>query len=465
MTLAGFAKCRDPGLTIGPLDNDNNRHLTPRVEENTMSGREEQFLKGKGLDADAVDRAGLLAAFDREMEAGLAGRRSSLLMIPSYISIDRPVRTGCPVAVLDAGGTNLRRAVVTFSGAGKAKLESLEKSLMPGTQGEVDAKAFFETFAQFAEPVAGRSETLGFCFSYAAKVTPDCDARLIRWSKQIQAPEVEGKLIGAGLNRQLAPRGLRRRIVILNDTVATLLAGKSVGVRRPYSAYVGFILGTGTNTAYVERNARITKVKGLPARGAMAINVESGAFRGAPQSAFDLELDAATRDPGHYTFEKMISGAYLGTLGHVVLKAAAGEGLLSRRAARAVCGWGELTNKHLDDFCGGKPQEGNPFLRAAFSAADREAVVRLATPLYARAAVLTAVNLASAILRTGKGQEPERPVCVNVDGSTYYRTLTADFRRRVQRELRALLAPRGIAYELIRVDDSPVIGAAVAALM
>jgi hexokinase len=54
---------------------------------------------------------------------------------------------------------------------------------------------------------------------------------------------------------------------------------------------------------------------------------------------------------------------------------------------------------------------------------------------------------------------------VNVDGSTYYRTLTADFKNLVQRELKALLAPRGIAYELIKVEESPVIGAAVAGLM
>ena len=60
-------------------------------------------------------------------------------------------------------------------------------------------------------------------------------------------------------------------------------------------------------------------------------------------------------------------------------------------------------------------------------------MIRLCTPVYARAAVLTAVNLASAILKTGEGRDAARPVCVNVDGATYYRTLTADFAQRVQR--------------------------------
>ena len=36
-----------------------------------------------------------------------------------------------------------------------------------------------------------------------------------------------GQMIGSGLLRHLAQRGYERRVVILNDTVATLLAGKS----------------------------------------------------------------------------------------------------------------------------------------------------------------------------------------------------------------------------------------------
>jgi hexokinase len=53
---------------------------------------------------------------------------------------------------------------------------------------------------------------------------------------------------------------------------------------------------------------------------------------------------------------------------------------------------------------------------------------------------------------------------VNVDGSTYYRTRSVAFRSRIEAHLRAILEPRGIAYELVGVDDAPVIGAAVAGL-
>jgi len=386
-------------------------------------------------------------------------------MIPSFISIDKPVKTDTPVVVLDAGGTNLRAAVVTIDADGKVNIGAFTKQPMLGTQGELSADAFFEALAEFVMPVVGESDTIGFCFSYAAEVLPDCDARLLRWSKQIQAPSVEGQLIGTGLKKSLAARGFQRRVVILNDTVATLLAGKSAGVAKNYSAYVGFILGTGTNTAYVEQNARITKRTDLAPEGSMPINVESGGFRRIAQTAFDKQMDAQTSDCGYYTFEKMISGAYLGSIGFVVLKAAAEEGLLSVAAASEIGAWETLSNKHLDDFCGNAPAPDNPFLNAAFTAEDHEVVKRLCTPVYERAAVLTAVNLASAIIQTGEGKDPSRPVCVNVDGSTYYRTLTADFQNRVKRELATLLQPRGLSYELIKVDDSPVIGAAVAGLV
>ena len=41
---------------------------------------------------------------------------------------------------------------------------------------------------------------------------------------------------------------------------------------------IGFILGTGTNTAYVERNSNITKLKNLDPAGSMIINAGKRIF-------------------------------------------------------------------------------------------------------------------------------------------------------------------------------------------
>ena len=434
-----------------------------------MSDKKEsvRFLAENGLDVPGIDREELLRTFATEMQAGLCGEPSSLMMIPSFIYPDKPVQTDKPVIVLDAGGTNLRAAVVRIDKEGNPHIGRFDKRPMPGTQGELSESEFYEEFAGFVAPLAEaeKAEKIGFCFSYPAEILPDCDARLLHWSKQIEVPSVVGTLIGSGLKRHLAKRGLQHEVVILNDTVATLLAGKSVGVARDYSAYVGFILGTGTNTAYVEKGSNIVKRQDIDPASSMAINVESGAFRAIRQSRFDQIMDAETIDPGFFTFEKMISGAYLGRIGFTVLREAAAAGLLSDSARELLATWTTVGNKELDDFCDGTPEANNPFLNEAFSAQDQQTIVDLCTPVYERSAVLAAVNIASAILKTGEGRDPARPVCVNVDGSTYHRTRTGQYRTRVQTELQKILAPRGISYELIRVDESPVIGAAVAGLM
>ena len=85
------------------------------------------------------------------------------------------------------------------------------------------------------------------------------DGRLLKWTKEMKAPEVIGRFIGKGLLEALGRGGAGKSVVLLNDTVATLLAGKAADKKR-YGSYVGFILGTGTNIAYLEKNENILTV-------------------------------------------------------------------------------------------------------------------------------------------------------------------------------------------------------------
>lgn len=408
----------------------------------------------------------LLDEFDRQMDAGLEGKNpASLAMIPSYVSMERAVPVGAPVLVLDAGGTNLRAAVIWFDEYGNPRIEDFQKYRMPGTEGrDLSAADFFDALAEKLRPIADRSGTIGFCFSYPAEITPDCDGKLLRWTKQVQATEVVGRMVGAGVaNAVKAKFGRDVSVRIINDTVATLLAGKSAGVARHYSSYVGFILGTGTNMAYVERTERIGKAK-LLAGGLMAINVESGNFDGFPQSDFDKEMDAPLPDCGSSRFEKMISGAYLGKLGLVVLKTAAREGLFSPAIAKAILAMPDLANKDFDDFVSNPYQTGTVFDSLPLDDDARRLIHDLGAPVLVRAARLTAINIAAAVIRCGEGHDSLHPVCVTIDGSTYYKTKSVQFRSRIEADLRAILEPRGIHYDLIAVDDAPAIGAAVAGL-
>lgn len=401
--------------------------------------RVDEWLKEKGFVWTDLDRAGIRDAFLREMEEGLAGRPSSLQMIDSKLRADGEVLRDRPAIVLDAGGTNLRTARAVVACDGTVRFEEMARGAMPGTTGRISADGMFRELADAVARFAPDASTrIGFCFSYACESLADGDAKLLSWSKSVDVPDAVGLPVGAELARRLPAKPAR--LVVLNDTVATLLAGKA-SAGGEYSSYVGFILGTGTNAAYLENG--------------VAVNSESGEFDKIARSEFDLEMDAATCDPGKAVFEKMISGGYLGALGTVVLRRAAADGFFSPETASRLAAR-DLSTKELDDLPDG-----------IFSGPEETETARaLVTPVFRRAAILTGAHLAAFIQRAqvSSGRE-DGAVCVVVDGSTYYKSRTVDFPQVVRAELDRLLADAGIRYELRRVDEAPLVGAAVAALL
>ena len=121
-----------------------------------------------------------------------------------------------------------------------------------------------------------------------------------------------------------------KEIVLINDAVATLLGGKAKYPDRVFESFIGFILGTGTNTCYIEQNSNIKKSDYLAGKpGSTIINIESGGYNKSPRGLIDEEFDCQTTNPGEYTFEKMISGKYQGGLITTAIKKAAKEGLFT----------------------------------------------------------------------------------------------------------------------------------------
>ncbi len=426
----------------------------------------EEFLSGNGfVSADEIDRPALIAAFITEMERGLKGEESSLMMVPTHVGVGGRIPSGATVAVLDAGGTNFRGGLVSFPPA----VSERRNQAMPGAAREVDAEAFYGAFADEARRLLPQATTkrLGWCFSYPAEATPTLDARLVRWTKNIQAPAIVGDYVGRELVSRLGPLG-EGGVAVVNDTVATLLAAKAMEGERVYSSYVGFILGTGTNSAYVERTANIEKLPGASAEDQMIVNAESGGFDKIATSAFDAAADAKTSDPGRNRFEKLISGAYLGGIGLEVYKAAAKAGLFKPKTASRIAGLGSLGTVDFSGFCAKEEgaEEGNPLAAMFTDRDDARMARRLGLPVFERAAVLSAVHLAAFAIKTGGGNDPLEPVAISIDGSTYYKTQAISFPEIVARELDELLVRRrNIHYEIVpQVADAPMIGAAVAAL-
>jgi hexokinase len=221
------------------------------------------------------------------------------------------------------------------------------------------------------------------------------------------------------------------------------------------------VCGTGLNTAYVESNAAIPKVPGLPPAGAQAVNLEAGAFSRAPAGVVDDEFDAGTESPGAYRCEKMVSGAYFGGLCLAVLRAAGRAGCLSPQAARALDGVAALSTKQVNDFLLFPDAGGNPL--DVLAPVDAGLAGLLLDRLVERSAILSAVNLSAVLLKSGRGTDPRSPVRITADGTTFWQL--KDYRLRVEARMRAFLQGENERhYEIASVDDAPLLGAAIAGL-
>ena len=424
----------------------------------------EEFLEENNFTvAEKIDRQAMIATFLSEMEKGLKGEPSSLRMIPTYVGVNGKIPQGAKAAVLDAGGTNFRSAVVSIP----PTIEDKMNQPMPGAKSDVTEDEFYGAFAEELKRVAPKAtvKKYGWCFSYNCDATPELDAKLNCWTKGIRAPMIVGQYVGKELLKRLGGG----EIAIVNDTVATLLAAKATEGDKTYSSYLGFILGTGTNTAYVEKNRNIVKLQGLDPSGSMIINAESGSFDKLAQSNFDKAMDQKTQDPGHNPLEKMIAGGYLGGVGLELYKAAAKAGLFSAKAASAIGGIGALETMDFDNFCAAFKKEGrdNPLDAIFADPDDAKMARRLGIPVFERAAVLTAIHLAAFCIKSGAGADDSAPIAINADGSTYYKTRAIPFADTVKKELDDMLVQRRNIHYCItpRVADAPMVGAAIAAML
>ena len=89
---------------------------------------------------------------------------------------------------------------------------------------------------------------------------------------------------------------------------SALLAGAAcAGDTHRYSSYIGYILGTGMNAAYLQPDARYCEE-----RSDVAIQIEkqiivceSGKFLKVNRSDFDIAFDKTTVKPGTFFLEKL----------------------------------------------------------------------------------------------------------------------------------------------------------------
>jgi len=426
------------------------------------------FARYYGFHYDSLDPMALVKGILLDMERGLEGLSSSLPMIPSYIRPVSKVQAGKTVLALDAGGTNLRVSRVHFDGEGRALAEGTQKHPMPGTKGRVSAEQFFDMIADAVIPVLGDASDIGgigFTFSYHMDIQPNADGVLLAFSKEIDAPELMGKAIGAGLREALARKGrvYDGSIVMLNDTAATLLSGLAT-ILPEGGPVIGFILGTGFNTAYPETS--IPKI-GFESKDAPQIVVcETGTFNLRYRGPLDREFDAGTKNPDTYTLEKAASGAYLGPLTMHILKQAIRDKVICFKKSDEFLALPKIDTRDLNEFCCSPLTAEGP-LGSIFASDEVDAIasVRYLSSIVAeRGAMFAASVLAATVARMQSGYEPHSPIRIAVEGTTYM--AYKGMRRSIEAWLHTLLVkekPR--SYIVAPVEQASLFGAAVAAVL
>ncbi|SHF89022.1 hexokinase [Bacteroides faecichinchillae] len=383
-------------------------------------------------------------SFREKVEEGLNADNMEIQCIPTFITPKAKGING-KALVLDLGGTNYRVAIVDFGKGtptihpnnGWKKDMSVMKS--PGFTRE-------ELFRELSDMIVGikREEEMpiGYCFSYPTKSVLGGDAKLLRWTKGVDIQEMIGQFIGKPLLDYLNKKNKIKftGIKVLNDTIASLFAGLT---DRSYDAYIGLIVGTGTNMATFIPAEKIKKLKpAYNVQGLIPVNLESGNFHPPFLTTVDDTVDTIFGNLGKQRFEKAVSGMYLGD----ILKA----------------------TFPLDEF---EEKFDAQKLTAIMNYPDihKEVYVQVAHWIYNRSAQLVAASLAGLILLLKSYNENTRKICLVAEGSLFWSENRKDknYNILVMEKLQELLDEFGlkdIEVHINNMNNANLIGTGFAAL-
>lgn len=270
--------------------------------------------------------------FVSELEKGLSKEGGNIPMIPGWV-MDCPTgKEKGDYLAIDLGGTNLRVVLVRLGG--DTTFDTTQsKYALPSTMRTGTADELFDFIAdclkKFVDeqyPEGCTTELpLGFTFSYPASQSKINSGILQRWTKGFDIDNVEGHdvvpMLQASIEKVKVPINV---VALINDTTGTLVASMYTDPETK----MGLIFGTGCNGAYYDVIENIPKLEGkmpsdIPSSSLMAINCEYGAFDNEhvilPRTKYDIQIDEESPRPGQQTFEKMISGYYLGEVLRLVL--------------------------------------------------------------------------------------------------------------------------------------------------
>uniref|UniRef100_A0A8C7DDR0 Hexokinase-2 n=1 Tax=Oncorhynchus kisutch TaxID=8019 RepID=A0A8C7DDR0_ONCKI len=348
-----------------------------------------------------------------EMNRGLAKEshdQATVKMLPTFVrSMPDGTESGEFLA-LDLGGTNFRVLLVRVRRGKRRSVEmhnkiySIPQEAMQGTGEEVN-QVFTDSRSEL--------EYLGI---------------LLKWTKGFKATGCEGEDVVTLLKDAI----YRREefdldvVAVVNDTVGTMM---TCGYEDPLCE-VGLIVGTGTNVCYMEEMQNMELLDG--SEGKMCVNMEWGAFGDHGElddfsTDFDKAVDEHSANPGKQTYEKMISGMYLGEIVRNILLEFTTKGLLfrgklsERLKTRGIFETKFLSQIESDRLALRQVRSILQHLGLTSSTCDDSILVKEVCSVVAcRAAQLCGAGLAAVVDKIRQNRNlPELKITVGVDGTLY----------------------------------------------
>lgn len=387
---------------------------------------------------------GIAYAFREKVEEGLSKKNAEIQCIPTFI-LPKAADVKGKALVLDLGGTNYRVAIVDFTqekpviypNNGWKKDMSVMKS--PGYTRE----ELFKELADLIVEIKREEEMpIGYCFSYPAESVPGGDAKLLRWTKGVDIRKMVGQFVGKPLLDYLNEKNKIKftGIKVLNDTIASLFAGLT---DKSYDAYIGLIVGTGTNMATFIPVDKIKKLDpAYSVEGLIPVNLESGNFHPPFLTAVDDTVDAMSDSMGKQRFEKAVSGMYLGDILKAAFPLDEFEEKFDARKLTAIMNYPDI---HKDIY------------------------VQVARWIYSRSAQLVAASLAGLIALLKSYNKDIHRICLIAEGSLFWSESRKDksYNILVMEKLQELLRElqlEDVEVHINNMSNANLIGTGIAAL-
>lgn len=401
----------------------------------------------------------------KDMENGLTSNfknSSSMDMIPIWKTALDELPKDKNVIIIDAGGTNFRTALVSFDKNGIPSISSFFKYPMPALDREMTNEEFFDKIADYLEPLKDCSDVIAFCFSFAIKIFPDGSGESIKLSKEIKLPNIAGCKINEALLQALHRKSWTtiNKIIMVNDTAAVLQSGiipTNNSFYVEYDSFIGFVLGTGLNSSYIEYG-NIEKIADDNCNlNSQIIVCESGKCNKIPQSDFDKTLTSNSNLKNEYFLERMCSGRYLGELCSITLRFAAVDNIFSSQTNIKLRYIKNFTTEEISSFLKEQNFEQNifsDFISKESTLLDYVKIYSICQAMFERVARLASAVLISSALKTQKGKNKEKPICITCNGSVFSHGFL--IKEKIMQYLHEFLTEKNSVYFVIKTSENSV---------